>query len=114
MSGMLEAYAAAAGEESIDQLRQLARLMRGMTVVHINSTRSGGGVAEILHKLVPLSAELGLDVHWEVISGEADFYRCTKAMHNALQGVQQAIPEALLKVYEETNAATAERLRPLL
>lgn len=114
MTGLLDSYAAAAGEDSIDQLRQLAQLMSGMTVVHVNSTRLGGGVAEILHKLVPLSNELGLDTHWEVVTGSSDFYRCTKAMHNALQGMPQAISRDLLKVYEQTNAENAERLAPLL
>jgi trehalose synthase len=74
----------------------------------------GGGVAEILAKLVPLSDELGLDTHWEVITGEAEFYRCTKAMHNTLQGERVSIPERLLKIYEQTNEQNAERLRPLL
>lgn len=114
MSGLLDEYAAAAGEESIDQLRQLAELMRGRRVVHVNSTRVGGGVAEILHKLVPLSNELGVESQWEVITGDMDFYRCTKAMHNTLQGVREPIPDALLKVYEETNAENAARLAPVL
>jgi trehalose synthase len=114
MSNLLEAYAQAAGPDVIAHLRQLAEPMRGMKVVHVNSTRVGGGVAEILEKLVPLSCDLGLDTRWEVITGEADFYQCTKGMHNALQGSATAIPESLLQVYEATNAANAERLRATL
>lgn len=114
MSDLLDAYAEAAGPDVIDHLRQLAEPMRGMKVVHVNSTRVGGGVAEILEKLVPLSCDLGLDTDWLVISGEADFYRCTKSMHNALQGSPLGIPESLLQVFEETNAANAERLRATL
>lgn len=114
MSDLLKAYAEAAGEEIIDQLRQLANLMNGMQVVHVNSTRVGGGVAEILHKMVPLSNELGLQTRWEIISGNSDFYRCTKAIHNALQGVRNPIPGSLLSAYEETNAEAAENLRPVL
>ncbi len=98
----------------IEHLRQLARRLRGIKIVHVNSTKVGGGVAEILQKLVPLSRELGIDTQWEVIAGSEAFYRCTKSIHNALQGRAMAIPEPLLKVYEETSAENAARLCPLL
>lgn len=114
MSGLLDAYAAVVGEDVIEQLRQLSAPLRGRRLVHVNSTRIGGGVAEILDKLVPLMAELGIDVAWEVITGEAEFYQCTKAMHNGLQGHGTPISRRLLDVYAETNAANAERLRPRL
>ncbi len=109
--GMLDEYAHIVGEDVIHQLRQLARPLAGKRVVHVNSTRVGGGVAEILDKLVPLTRELGIDCQWEVVSGEGDFYACTKGMHNGLQGNSVRIPENLLRTYEETNAQNAERLR---
>jgi trehalose synthase len=71
-------------------------------------------VAEILDKLVPLSCDLGLDTRWEVITGDAEFFQCTKGMHNALQGSAAGIREGLLRIYEATNAANAERLRDVL
>lgn len=111
MTALLDAYAEAAGADVIDHLRQLAAPMHGMRVLHVNSTRVGGGVAEILAKLVPLSRELGLDARWETLEGEADFYRCTKSMHNALQGAALGISDTLLTVYERVNAENAERLR---
>lgn len=114
MTALLQAYAAVTGEDVIDHLRQLTGALRGMKVVHVNSTRVGGGVAEILYKLVPLMNELGVETRWEIITGGADFFACTKGMHNALQGNPVNIPERLLKVYEETNAHTAEELRPVL
>jgi trehalose synthase len=114
VSGLLDAYAEAAGPDVISHLRQLAQPMRGMKVVHVNSTRTGGGVAEILDKLVPLSCDLGLDTRWEVITGDAEFFQCTKGMHNALQGSAAGIREGLLRIYEATNAANAERLRDVL
>jgi trehalose synthase len=80
----------------------------------VNSTRSGGGVAEILNKLIPLMQELGIDTRWEVINGEGEFFECTKGMHNTLQGNRIPLGESLLRVYEETNARNAETLRPLL
>lgn len=114
MTGLLDDYGQVVGEDVVRQLRQLARPLAGMRVLHVNSTRVGGGVAEILHKLVPLSAELGLDTTWEVLTGEEAFYRCTKQMHNALQGERTSIPAALLQAYERTNAENAERLRGAL
>ena len=111
---MLEDYAQVAGTDVIAQLRQLARPLAGAKVVHVNSTRIGGGVAEILTKLVPLMQELGIDTHWEIITGESEFFECTKGLHNTLQGNRIPLGENLLKVYEETNARNAETLRPIL
>lgn len=114
MSSMPEEYTSIVGEAVIAHLRQLAAQLKGMRVVHVNSTREGGGVAEILNWLVPFKQELGLDVRWEVVGGEASFYQCTKSFHNALQGSPVAITPALLRAYEQTNRENAERLRPVL
>jgi trehalose synthase len=114
MNGLLEAYAEVTGRDAISQLQQLAEPLKNKKVVHVNSTRVGGGVAEILEKLVPLSSELGLDTSWEVISGAEEFYQCTKAMHNALQGFPAPIDKHLLQAYEQTNRENAKKLRPLL
>jgi trehalose synthase len=110
----LEAYAQVAGEEVVGHLHQLAGHLRGKSVVHVNSTRTGGGVAEILDRLIPLKCELGLDTRWEVIQGTEDFFQATKGFHNALQGVKRDIPKTLLRCYEEVNAENAERLRHTL
>ncbi|WP_305906993.1 glycosyltransferase [Methylomarinum sp. Ch1-1] len=114
MTTMLEQYAAVTGEDVIRHLRQLAAPLQGKSVVHVNSTRVGGGVAEILDQLVPLTRELGIDAHWEVISGDRDFYQCTKSMHNAIQGNRIAISDALLQHFEEVNAQNAKQLQAVL
>lgn len=114
MRDLLQQYADIAGQDVMNHLRQLARPLRGMRVVHVNATRMGGGVAEILHKMVPLMQELGLETSWKIIEGDPEFYQCTKSFHNAIQGDRLIIPEKLLSVYEETNALTAERLRDQL
>lgn len=111
---LLERYANVAGEREVDHLRQLARRLEGCRLVHVNSTRQGGGVAEILNKLVPLTEALGVDVSWEVVSGEAEYFRCTKGMHNALQGEPVDLGEDLLATYEATNRLNADRLRERL
>ncbi len=114
MTSILEAYASQAGEDVVNQLRQLAEHLQGLRVVHVNSTHVGGGVAEILGKLVPLMRELGIDTSWEVITGDESFFKCTKNFHNALQGDRIEIPNVLLEAYEETNRRTAGELMPVL
>lgn len=114
MSGKLEDYARIVGDEVIDQVRQLAHMLEGAKIVHVNSTKEGGGVAEILHWLIPLKRQLGLDVSWKVIRGEERFYECTKTFHNALQGNRTSISDSLLRVYEETNRINAEEMNEAL
>jgi len=111
---LLEEYSRVVGPVVIGQLQQLARPLQGLKVVHVNSTREGGGVAEILTKMVPLKRALGLEASWEVISGGPDFFATTKLFHNALQGARETPGEGMLAAYERTAAENAERLRPIL
>jgi len=110
----LEAYADVAGREVIEQVRQLASRIRDLRVVHVNSTREGGGVAEILHRLVPLMQQLGLAASWEIVMGEESYYRTTKAFHNGLQGTPVQLDEMGLRRFEATVADNADRLRDVL
>lgn len=110
MESLLEQYAQVVGNEVIDHLRQLAYPLKGMKILHINSTKVGGGVAEILNRLIPLKRELGIDAEWEIVIGEKEYYQCTKKMHNALQGNRDDISSSLLQVYENTNQFNYERL----
>ena len=111
---VLDRHAEYAGPEVMEQLHQLAKPLAGLKVVHVNSTRRGGGVAEILETLIPLTRELGLDASWEVIEGNDDFFASTKAFHNTLQGKALRIDDKALGTYEEMNAQNAEKLRPIL
>jgi trehalose synthase len=82
----LEDYVPILGVQEVDDLRALARRLAGRTVQMVNSTAVGGGVAEILNRLVPLMQELGVSPRWDVITGGNDFFEITKAFHNALHG----------------------------
>ncbi len=73
LQNFVDEYAAVTGRGNLQHLQQLAAPLKGALVVHVNSTREGGGVAEILQKLVPFKQALGLDARWEVITGEAAF-----------------------------------------
>ena len=114
LQNMLAEYKAVTSPNVIHQLEQLAAPLKGAKVLHINSTKEGGGVAEILHKLIPLKQALGIDADWEIINGNQEFYQCTKGFHNALQGMNQSISEKLLRNYEKTNQENAERLNSKL
>jgi trehalose synthase len=85
------------------ELRCLAGPLRGATIVHVNSTASGGGVAEILHRLVPLQRGLGLDAHWLVLDADGAFFNTTKKVHNALQGFEETITDSEWSHYLEVN-----------
>ncbi|OHB33946.1 MAG: glycosyl transferase family 1 [Desulfuromonadaceae bacterium GWC2_58_13] len=111
---LLQNYQEVAGRDVIHHIEQLAAPLKGARVVHVNSTRAGGGVAEILHKLIPFKRALGIDARWEIITGSNLFYQCTKGFHNALQGMPVSIQDHLLREYEKTNAENADALRELL
>lgn len=114
MKNTLLMYEVCAGSSAIRQLRMLGEKLHGRRVVHVNSTREGGGVAEILHWMVPLMRELGLDAGWEVIRGDAEFFSVTKAIHNGLQGTPVNILPSGWAAYNAVNEANADTLRPTL
>ena len=108
----IEPYRNVAPRGTVDFLLRLASRVQGRRFVHVSSTREGGGVAEILNRLVPIMRDIGIKTDWEVIEGDSDFYATTKAFHNALQGKEQVLTEAMLEHYLDVNRANAERLRP--
>ncbi|HEY2168769.1 MAG TPA: hypothetical protein VGJ30_04030, partial [Candidatus Angelobacter sp.] len=79
-----EDYGPIIGKPELDEIRFLARHLRGKTVKMVNSTAVGGGVAEILNRLIPLLNELEVPTRWDVITGGNDFFEVTKGFHNAL------------------------------
>ncbi len=81
---MFEDYAKFIDEGTLRELEIVAKELKGIKVLHVNSTKLGGGVAEILYRMVPLMNELGVETHWEVIKGDVDFFKVTKKIHNLL------------------------------
>jgi trehalose synthase len=106
----LDRYEDVVGHAEVQRLRNLAARLEGRKIVHVNSTKAGGGVAEILGWMIPLMQELGLDVRWEVISGPPDFYRVTKTIHNGLQGLPVAFHSRDFELHHEVNRQNAEKL----
>jgi len=114
MKKTLANYEKIIGSVAISKLRQTARELKGASVVHVNSTREGGGVAEILFWMIPLMKELGLDVSWEVIEGNSKYFNTTKTFHNGLQGTPVDLTDQMIKDYEDTVTANADRIRTKL
>ncbi len=105
----LEDYERLLGEGEIEELRALAKPLRGRSIEMVNSTAVGGGVAEILNRLVPLAEELELNIKWEVMNGGEDFFEVTKAFHNALHGEPYHASSKdfnIFRAYNEQNRAT--------
>ena len=110
----LAEYQPIVGTAVLQQLEQLAGNLAGIKVVHVNSTRSGGGVAEILHWMIPFMRELGIDAGWEVIEGNEPFFNVTKMFHNGLQGERVTLLGQHIEAYESTSRQNTERMRPIL
>jgi trehalose synthase len=94
------------------ELEELGRRLRGVRVLHVNSTSYGGGVAELLLPLAGLERAIGLEVEWRTLAGDESFFAVTKQMHNALQGQPAPFTQDQRTVYLSVNrdaSAAVER-----
>ena len=103
-------YAEVIGEKRYEQLRTLAKAAKGRSMLHINATAYGGGVAEILQNLVPLLRDAGVDAHWAVLDAPPAFYDITKKIHNALQGMKLDLSDTEKKLFLDVARENAEQL----
>jgi len=106
----IEEYAPIVGQATVDDLFLLARRLEGKSIQNINSTSVGGGVAEILARMIPLLKQLGLDAHWDVIKGNEKFFAVTKKFHNALHGVPVSVSQDELDWFIEVNRENAKEM----
>ena len=95
---------------TIEFLKRLAEQVKGRKILHINSTKLGGGVAEMLRSDVLLLQDIGIEAEWQIISGTEEFFNVTKSFHNALQGQDQHLSRQMLQAYLEVNRGNARRL----
>jgi trehalose synthase len=107
----LKDYQEIVGREALNELTFLGEKLGKRRLLHINSTKQGGGVAEILNRLIPLLNELGVKARWEVMEGRPEFFEVTKAFHNALQGQELSLSQELLDTYLITNHENARRIK---
>jgi trehalose synthase len=104
----LDAYASVAGDEAVSEIRSLAGELQGARVLHVNATKFGGGVAEILPTLTALMLDAGLDAEWRIIPGEDAFFGVTKRIHNGLQGADVALDQASRDTFERATDRMVE------
>jgi len=107
----LDDYRSIVGRSEIDALRFLSHEVKGKTIRMVNSTAVGGGVAEMLNRLVPLLSELEVPTHWDVITGGNDFFEVTKAFHNALHGSHYELTQAAKDIFLMYNEQNRERMQ---
>ncbi len=103
MAHKIEDYAKIVDDDVMFEIYKSARRLYKRTVVHINSTYYGGGVAEMLSALVPLMNDVGAETGWRQLRGTPDFFNITKKFHNALQGDPLNLTEMKKKIYIQAN-----------
>jgi trehalose synthase len=104
----LDEYRKIVGDNVIDELHFLSERVSGKVIQNINSTAVGGGVAEILNRMIPLLKELNVNIGWSVIKGDEKFFVITKKIHNALHSARVEITDEELNYFLEVNRKNAE------
>jgi trehalose synthase len=107
---ILDAYANIAPKKDLVLIKLLGKKFEDKKFLHINSTRVGGGVAEILHRMLPVLNDIGINTRWEVIEGDPEFFDITKKIHNALQGTPEEITPAMWERHLEVSRQNAEKI----
>jgi trehalose synthase len=116
----LERFRPLLGEEfaEIERVAAWAREgFSGRAIWHLSSTARGGGVAEMLHTLLPYARDAGVDVRWVVLREQPEFFAVTKRLHNHLHGDPGdggALGEDARRLYEEALQANVELLAPTM
>jgi len=107
----LEDYNGLISDEILSQIEKYSAALKGLRVIHINTTPQGGGVAEILNSLVPLSKSVGIDAKWYVMPLDNSFATITKSLHHFLQGYPGHLTDEQMGTYLSQNQNAALRLK---
>ena len=83
---ILNSYEELLSRKAVDTVKKKANAFINKSILHVNATKFGGGVAEILQNMVAMMEELELRVNWKTFSAPDSFFQISKKMHNALQG----------------------------
>jgi len=100
-------------EETLRDVERLTARLRGLKVGHVNATSRGGGVAEILHSLVPLMNGLGVETDWYCIAPNHEFFQVTKNIHNSLQGGSWQFDSRTHEIFLLQNRRIATEIQEL-
>ena len=107
---MIAHYAGIAPKGDLLLIQKLCEKLSGKSFLHVNSTRKGGGVAEILQRMIPLLKGTGIDTQWMVLEGDARFFDITKKIHNALQGRRENLTQEMWDYYYEVSRKNAKNI----
>ncbi len=107
---MINQYNGISPKGDLILIKRLCDKLKDKSFLHINSTKEGGGVAEILCRMIPLLKDLGIDARWDVIEGDAKFFDLTKKTHNALQGNSEKFTKSMWDHYYAVNEHNAKKL----
>jgi len=88
----LEDYKELISEELFEEIESLAKPLKNLKIIMVNSAPRGGGVAEVLKSLIPIMKGVGIQAEWHTIPPREDFFKITKEIHNALQGKEYILP----------------------
>ena len=104
-SPRLNRYSHLVGNDMLARIYHAAESLAGVRVLHLNTTAEGGGVAELLHSLLPLMEELGIPHTWKVIPLDGASNLFAAHLVDLLQGIAQGdIPEAERRIFLERLA----------
>jgi len=106
----IDDYRRVAPPGAVDMLLRLAERVRGRRLLHLSGGRFGGGSAEMLHTLVPMMSDLGLEATWEITGGDPGYYATASALRTALEGAERVLTDEALDHYVEMNRLNAKKL----
>ncbi|MET0514070.1 MAG: glycosyltransferase [Nitrospiraceae bacterium] len=107
----MDEYREVSPKGTVDFLYRLSDLVRGKSFLHVNAVRYGGGMSEVLRRLVPMMNTLGVDTRWEVIAGTQEYFVVVKRLLNALQGRDEKITDDMYHTYLDITERNATALK---
>jgi trehalose synthase len=106
----LDDYTPIVGFPVVEEIKWISQKLVGKRILNVNSTAVGGGVAEILNRMVPLLREIGVEARWDVIHGGEQFFAVTKKIHNALHGEEVDLTDADKDIYWQTQESNLQNM----
>ena len=111
MHSALDEYREVSPKGTVDFLYRLSDLVQGKSFLHLNAVRYGGGMSEVLRRLVPMMVSLGVEARWEVLAGSQEYFVVVTRMLNALQGRDDKLTEDMYQTYAHVIERNAKALK---
>ncbi len=111
MHSALDEYREVSPKGTVDFLYRLSDLVQGKSFLHLNAVRYGGGMSEVLRRLVPMMVSLGVEARWEVLAGSQEYFVVVTRMLNALQGRDDKLTDDMYQTYAHVIERNAKALK---